>query len=190
MIFVTGGAGFIGSNFVLDWMAAGKEPIVNLDKLTYAGNRHTLEPLDRDRRHTFVQGDITDKSLLEELLLQHRPRAVIHFAAESHVDRSIHDPTNFIETNIIGHLSTSGSRSLFYWQNLPPGSKESFRFVHVSTDEVYGTLAQGDPAFAETHPLRAQQPLYSASKAASDHLVRAWHGTYGLPAVTTNCSNN
>ena len=187
-ILVTGGAGFIGGNFVLDWIAGSNEPVVNLDKLTYAGNLETLASLQGDPRHTFVQGDIGDRALVERLLAEHRPRAVINFAAESHVDRSIHGPGEFIQTNIVGtyHLLESVRT---YWNGLADAEKTAFRFLHVSTDEVYGSLSQDDPAFAETNRYEPNSP-YSASKAASDHLVRAWHHTYGLPVLTTNCSNN
>ena len=187
-ILVTGGAGFIGGNFVLDWLAGGDEPVVNLDKLTYAGNRETLASLQGDLRHIFVQGDIGDAALVQRLLAEHQPRAVINFAAESHVDRSIHGPGEFIQTNIVGtyHLLESVRG---YWSGLPGPQKAAFRFLHVSTDEVYGSLSKDDPAFAETNRYEPNSP-YSASKAASDHLVRAWHHTYGLPVLTTNCSNN
>jgi len=187
-ILVTGGAGFIGGNFVLDWIASCDESVVNLDKLTYAGNRETLASLEGHPRHTFVQGDIGDQALVERLLAEHRPRAVINFAAESHVDRSIHGPGEFIQTNIVGtyHLLESVRG---HWSALPEAPKSAFRFLHVSTDEVYGSLAKDDPAFAETNRYEPNSP-YSASKAASDHLVRAWHHTYGLPVLTTNCSNN
>ncbi len=187
-ILVTGGAGFIGSNFVLDWLKQSDEPVVNLDALTYAGNVHNLDALQGDARHTFVHGDIVDRALLDTLLGKHRPRAVLHFAAESHVDRSIHGPAAFIKTNIEGTFTLlEAVRS--YWAGLSADLKASFRFHHVSTDEVYGSLKPGAPAFTETHPYEPNSP-YSASKAASDHLVRAWHHTYGLPVVTTNCSNN
>jgi dTDP-glucose 4,6-dehydratase len=187
-ILVTGGAGFIGANFVLDWLAASDDPIINLDKLTYAGNSETLASLQGDARHQLVQGDIGDAALVSRLLAEHKPRAVINFAAESHVDRSIHGPGDFIETNIVGtfHLLESVRG---YWADLPEADKTAFRFLHVSTDEVYGSLGKTDPAFAETHRYEPNSP-YSASKAASDHLVRAWHHTYGLPVLTTNCSNN
>ena len=209
-IFVTGGAGFIGGNFVLDWIAGSDEPVVNLDKLTYAGNLQTLASLQGNPRHIFVQGGIGDRALVDRLLAEHRPRAVINFAAESHVDRSIHGPGEFIQTNIVGtyHLLEAVRG---YWQTLPKevmdprvkpeddkkngpeddrrATQSSFRFLHVSTDEVYGSLAPTDPAFAETNRYEPNSP-YSASKAASDHLVRAWHHTYGLPVLTTNCSNN
>ena len=188
MIFVTGGAGFIGSNFVLDWLAGGGEPVLNLDKLTYAGNLANLASLQGDARHRFVQGDIGDTALLERLLAEHRPRAVVNFAAESHVDRSIHGPGEFIQTNVVGTFRLLEAVRQ-YWQALPAPEKEAFRFLHVSTDEVYGTLAPDAPAFTEQHVVEPNSP-YSASKAASDHLVRAWHHTYGLPVLTTNCSNN
>ncbi|MBP8138633.1 MAG: dTDP-glucose 4,6-dehydratase [Alicycliphilus sp.] len=188
MIFVTGGAGFIGSNFVLDWLAGGGEPVLNLDKLTYAGNLANLAALQDDARHRFVQGDIGDTALLERLLAEHRPRAVVNFAAESHVDRSIHGPGEFIQTNVVGTFRLLEAVRQ-YWQALSTPEKEAFRFLHVSTDEVYGTLAPDAPAFTEQHVVEPNSP-YSASKAASDHLVRAWHHTYGLPVLTTNCSNN
>jgi dTDP-glucose 4,6-dehydratase len=188
VIFVTGGAGFIGSNFVLDWLADGDEPVVNLDKLTYAGNRENLASLEGDARHVFVQGDIGDQSQVEGLLARHRPRAVLNFAAESHVDRSIHAPGTFIETNVVGTFRLlEAVRG--YWSGLPTDEQADFRFLHVSTDEVYGTLAPEAPAFTEQHRYEPNSP-YSASKAASDHLVRAYHHTYGLPVLTTNCSNN
>ena len=187
-LLVTGGAGFIGGNFVLDWIAGSDEPVVNLDKLTYAGNLETLASLQGHPRHIFVQGDIGDRALVERLLAEHRPRAVINFAAESHVDRSIHGPGDFIETNIVGTYNLLESVR-GYWSGLPEAEKSAFRFLHVSTDEVYGSLAKDDPAFAETNRYEPNSP-YSASKAASDHLVRAWHHTYGLPVLTTNCSNN
>jgi len=187
-LLVTGSAGFIGGNFVLDWIAGSDEPVVNLDKLTYAGNLETLASLQGNPRHTFVQGDIGDRALVERLLAEHKPRAVINFAAESHVDRSIHGPGDFIETNIVGTYNLLESVR-GYWGGLPEGDKSAFRFLHVSTDEVYGSLAKDDQAFAETHRYEPNSP-YSASKAASDHLVRAWHYTYGLPVLTTNCSNN
>ena len=188
MIFVSGGAGFIGSNFVLDWLRQSDEPVVNIDKLTYAGNRENLESIDNDPRHIFVHGDIGDVSLMSELLVRHRPRAVLNFAAESHVDRSISGPEAFITTNVVGtfHL-LEAVRS--YWSSLEGEAKEAFRFLHVSTDEVYGSLGKEDPAFRETNRYEPNSP-YSASKAASDHLVRAYHHTYGLPVLTTNCSNN
>ncbi|AVT13905.1 dTDP-glucose 4,6-dehydratase [Paracidovorax avenae] len=188
MILVTGGAGFIGANFVLDWLACGDEPLVNLDKLTYAGNLQNLASLQGDARHLFVQGDIGDRELLSRLLAEHRPRAIVNFAAESHVDRSIHGPEDFIQTNVVGTFRLLEAVRE-YWQSLPGDERAAFRFLHVSTDEVYGTLAPEAPAFAETHSYEPNSP-YSASKAASDHLVRAWHHTYGLPVLTTNCSNN
>ena len=188
MILITGGAGFIGSNFVHDWLAEADEPVVNLDALTYAGNRENLAGLDGDPRHVFVQGDVGDTGLLAELLARHRPRAVIHFAAESHVDRSIHGPEAFIQTNIVGTFRLLEAARA-YWGGLPDGEKPAFRFVQVSTDEVYGSLAKCDPAFTEANRYEPNSP-YSASKAASDHLVRAYHHTYGLPVLTTNCSNN
>jgi dTDP-glucose 4,6-dehydratase len=187
-ILVTGGAGFIGANFVLDWLAASDEPVVNLDKLTYAGNPETLASLQGDARHQLVQGDIGDSALVSRLLAEHKPRAVVNFAAESHVDRSIHGPGEFIQTNIVGTFNLLEAVRGF-WGDLPETEKSAFRFLHVSTDEVYGSLAKGDPAFTETHRYEPNSP-YSASKAASDHLVRAWHHTYGLPVLTTNCSNN
>jgi dTDP-glucose 4,6-dehydratase len=188
MIIVTGGAGFIGSNFVLDWLAGGGEPVVNLDKLTYAGNLENLAPLAGDPRHVFVRGDIGDRELVAGLLTTHRIRAIVHFAAESHVDRSIHGPEDFIETNIVGTFRLL-EVARAYWSALPAGDRDAFRFLHVSTDEVYGSLAPNDPPFAETNQYQPNSP-YSASKAASDHLVRGYHHTYGLPVVTTNCSNN
>jgi dTDP-glucose 4,6-dehydratase len=187
-LLVTGGAGFIGGNFVLDWLAGSDEPVVNLDKLTYAGNLETLASLQGNPRHIFVQGDIGDRALLERLLAEHRPRAVINFAAESHVDRSIHGPGDFVQTNIVGTFNLLESVR-GYWNALADAEKTAFRFLHVSTDEVYGSLSKDDPAFAETNRYEPNSP-YSASKAASDHLVRAWHHTYGLPVLTTNCSNN
>ena len=187
-ILVTGGAGFIGANFVLDWLAAYDETVVNLDKLTYAGNLQTLARLQGNAGHVFVQGDIGDAALVSRLLAEHRPRAVVNFAAESHVDRSIHGPGDFIETNIVGTFRLLESVR-GYWSALPDKDQAAFRFLHVSTDEVYGSLSQNDPAFAETNRYEPNSP-YSASKAASDHLVRAWHHTYGLPVLTTNCSNN
>ncbi|MFM2407497.1 MAG: hypothetical protein RL358_239, partial [Pseudomonadota bacterium] len=188
MILVTGGAGFIGGNFVLDWCAQHDETVINLDNLTYAGNLETLASLQNNPRHLFVKGDIGDAKLLAELLAQHQPRAVINFAAESHVDRSIHGPEDFIQTNIVGtfHLLEAVRA---YWGGLDVEAKTAFRFLHVSTDEVYGSLAKDEPAFTETHRYEPNSP-YSASKAASDHLVRAYHHTYGLPVLTTNCSNN
>jgi len=188
MIFVTGGAGFIGSNFVLDWLAQSDEPVLNLDKLTYAGNQENLVSLQGDARHIFVQGDIGDTGLVAQLLATHKPRAVINFAAESHVDRSIHGPEDFIQTNIMGTFRLLEAVRA-YWGGLAEDSKRAFRLLHVSTDEVYGSLAKTDPAFSETNRYEPNSP-YSASKAASDHLVRAYHHTYGLPVLTTNCSNN
>jgi len=188
MILVTGGAGFIGVNFVLDWMALVGEPVVNLDALTYAGNPRSLAPLEGDGRHVFVHGDIGDRRLVGALLSRHRPRAVVNLAAESHVDRSIHGPEDFIETNVVGtfHLLEEVRG---YWSGLGEPERSRFRFLHVSTDEVYGSLGPSDPPFTETTPYAPNSP-YSASKAASDHLVRAYHHTYGLPTLTTNCSNN
>ena len=188
MILVTGGAGFIGANFVLDWLANGDEPVLNLDKLTYAGNLHSLASVQDDARHVFVQGDIGDSALVARLLAEHQPRAIINFAAESHVDRSIHGPEDFIQTNVLGTFRLLEAVR-HYWQALPAINKEAFKFLHVSTDEVYGTLSADAPAFTEAHNCEPNSP-YSASKAASDHLVRAWHHTYGLPVLTTNCSNN
>ncbi len=187
-ILVTGGAGFIGSNFVLDWLAQSDERVVNLDALTYAGNLKNLESVRGDARHVFVQGDIGDRALVDTLLAEHKPRALLHFAAESHVDRSIHGPGAFVKTNVEGTFTLlEGTRA--YWAKLDGDAKSAFRFHHVSTDEVYGSLAPGAPAFTEEHVYEPNSP-YSASKAASDHLVRAWHHTYGLPVLTTNCSNN
>ena len=187
-IMVTGGAGFIGSNFVLDWLAGSSEPVVNLDALTYAGNRDNLATLEGDSRHIFVHGGIGDFDLVSRLLVEHQPRAVINFAAESHVDRSIHGPEDFIQTNIVGTFRLLEAVRAYYGQLSEP-AKNTFRFLHVSTDEVYGSLDKGDPAFRETNRYEPNSP-YSASKAASDHLVRAYHHTYGLPVLTTNCSNN
>jgi len=188
MILVTGGAGFIGANFVLGWRAAGDEPVVNLDALTYAGNLASLAPLAGDPRHVFVRGDIADRALVDRVLAEHRPRAIVHFAAESHVDRSIHGPAAFVQTNVIGTF-TMLEAARAYWNGLDGPAKAAFRFLHVSTDEVYGSLAPEDPAFSETTPYAPNSP-YSASKAGSDHLVRAYHHTYGMPTLTTNCSNN
>ena len=188
MILVTGGAGFIGSNFVLDWLASGHEPLINLDALTYAGNLENLASLKGDQRHIFVHGSIGDADLVGKLLAEHLPRAVINFAAESHVDRSIHGPEDFIQTNIVGTFRLLEAVRA-YWNALEGEARSSFRFLHVSTDEVYGSLAKDDPAFTETNRYEPNSP-YSASKAASDHLVRAYHHTYGLPVLTTNCSNN
>ncbi len=187
-ILVTGGAGFIGSNFVLDWFKTSDEPVVNLDALTYAGNLENLASLKDDARHVFVKGDICDRALVDQLLATHRPRAIVHFAAESHVDRSIHGPGAFMRTNVEGTF-TLLEAARGYWSALEGEAKAAFRFHHVSTDEVYGSLKAEDPPFAETNAYEPNSP-YSASKAASDHLVRAWHHTYGLPVVTTNCSNN
>jgi dTDP-glucose 4,6-dehydratase len=187
-VLITGGAGFIGANFVLDWVAHTSEKIVNLDKLTYAGNLESLASLNNNPQHVFVQGDIGDADLLTQLLAEHQPRAVLNFAAESHVDRSIHGPGDFIETNIVGTFRLLESVR-GYWQALNVEDQAKFRFLHVSTDEVYGSLSPQDPAFTEQHQYEPNSP-YSASKAASDHLVRAWHHTYGLPVLTTNCSNN
>jgi dTDP-glucose 4,6-dehydratase len=188
MILVTGGAGFIGANFVLDWLAQNDEALINVDKLTYAGNVNNLVSLKNDHRHIFVHADISDRDILNRLLQEHQPRAILHFAAESHVDRSIHGPAAFIETNVNGSFSLLESVRA-YWQALPEPEKNAFRFLHVSTDEVYGSLEATDPPFTETTAYAPNSP-YSASKAASDHLVRAYHHTYGLPTLTTNCSNN
>lgn len=187
-ILVTGGAGFIGSNFVLDWLGVSDEVVVNVDKLTYAGNMENLASLEGNERHIFIRGDIGDANLIARVLAEHQPRAVLNFAAESHVDRSIHGPEDFIQTNIVGtfHLLESVRA---YWNALEGNAKNEFRFLHVSTDEVYGSLNKTDPAFSETNRYEPNSP-YSASKAASDHLVRAYHHTYGLPVLTTNCSNN
>ena len=187
-ILVTGGAGFIGSNFVLDWLALEQDAVVNLDKLTYAGNLQNLASLEGNPRHIFVHGDIGDADLVAKLLAEHQPRAIVNFAAESHVDRSIHGPAEFIQTNIVGTF-TLLEATRAYWNGLTDEAKKSFRFLHVSTDEVYGSLSPTDPAFTETKQYEPNSP-YSASKAASDHLVRAYHHTYGLPVLTTNCSNN
>ena len=188
MLLVTGGAGFIGANFVLDWLAQSDEPLVNLDNLTYAGNLENLVTLEGDKRHVFVKGDIADTALVSHLLATHQPRAVVNFAAESHVDRSIHGPEDFIQTNIVGTFRLLEAVKA-HWGSLSGDHKADFRLLHVSTDEVYGSLAAGDAAFTETHRYEPNSP-YSASKAASDHLVRAYHHTYGLPVLTTNCSNN
>jgi dTDP-glucose 4,6-dehydratase len=188
MILVTGGAGFIGSNFVLEWLAHVSEAAVNLDKLTYAGNLANLAALERDARHVFVRGDIGDRELVRGVLAQHRPRAILNFAAESHVDRSIHGPDDFVRTNLLGTFNLLEEVRAF-WSGLAATDRERFRFLHVSTDEVYGSLGPQDPAFNETTPYSPNSP-YSASKAGSDHLVRAYHHTYGLPTLTTNCSNN
>ncbi len=188
MILVTGGAGFIGSNFVLDWLAAGLGPVVNVDKLTYAGNRENLATASGDPAHVFVQADICDQDRMAALLAEYQPTRILHFAAESHVDRSISGPGEFIRTNIDGTFSLLQA-ALGYWRGLEGAARDDFRFLHVSTDEVYGSLGPDDPAFSETTPYAPNSP-YSASKAASDHLVRAYHHTYGLPTLTTNCSNN
>jgi dTDP-glucose 4,6-dehydratase len=188
MIFVTGGAGFIGANFVLDWLAQSDEPVLTIDKLTYAGNLANLASLERDPRHHFAQVDICDRNALDHLYAEHRPRAVVHFAAESHVDRSIHGPADFVQTNVVGTF-TMLEAARVYWSTLDGEARGAFRFLHVSTDEVYGSLSPTDPAFTETTPYAPNSP-YSASKAGSDHLVRAYHHTYGLPTLTTNCSNN
>jgi dTDP-glucose 4,6-dehydratase len=188
MIFVTGGAGFIGANFVIDWLAAENSPVINYDKLTYAGNLGNLAGLKNDARHIFVKGDINDRPQVAALLERHRPAAIVHFAAESHVDRSIHGPGEFVQTNVVGTFSLL-EEARAYWSGLTSADRENFRFLHVSTDEVYGSLGQHDPAFTETSPYAPNSP-YAASKAASDHLVRAYHHTYGLPVITTNCSNN
>ena len=185
---VTGGAGFIGTNFVLDWLREVGTPVVNLDKLTYAGNLENLASLEGDERHAFVRGDVCDRELLDHLLAEHRPGAIVHFAAESHVDRSIHGPGEFVRTNVQGTF-TLLEAARAYWGALEGAEKERFRFLHVSTDEVYGSLGPDDPPFAEENAYQPNSP-YSASKAASDHLVRAYHHTYGLPTLTTNCSNN
>ena len=188
MLLVTGGAGFIGSNFVLSTLAASGEAIVNLDKLTYAGILENLAPLQGDARHVFVKGDICDRELVRRLLAEHRPRAILHFAAESHVDRSIEGPADFIQTNVVGTFSLL-EETRVWWSVLPDAEKAAFRFLQVSTDEVYGSLDASAPAFTESHPFQPNSP-YAASKAGADHLVRAYHHTYGLPVLTTNCSNN
>jgi dTDP-glucose 4,6-dehydratase len=187
-ILVTGGAGFIGGNFVLDWLRDCDEPVLNLDALTYAGNLENLASIKDDPRHCFVRGDICDRALVDTLLATHQPRAIVHFAAESHVDRSIHGPGEFMRTNVTGTF-TLLEAARAHWNALEGSAKTGFRFHHVSTDEVYGSLKPNDPPFTETHPYEPNSP-YSASKAASDHLVRAWHHTYGLPVTTSNCSNN
>ncbi|HEY6242110.1 MAG TPA: dTDP-glucose 4,6-dehydratase [Burkholderiales bacterium] len=187
-VLVTGGAGFIGSNFVLDWLTQDAEPIVDLDKLTYAGNAANLEALKDNSSHVFVHGDICDRDRVQRLLERHTPRAIVHFAAESHVDRSIHGPAEFVQTNVVGTLCLLEEARAF-WEKLPQSGRDSFRFLHISTDEVYGSLGPGDPPFSETSPYAPSSP-YAASKAASDHLVRAYHHTYGLPTLVTNCSNN
>ncbi len=187
-LLVTGGAGFIGTNFVLDWLARGDEPVVTLDKLTYAGNLSNLSSIQNDARHTFVRGDICDRALLGRMLSTHRVRAIVHFAAESHVDRSIHGPADFVQTNMVGTFSLL-EEARHYWGGLDAESRMSFRFLHVSTDEVYGSLGATDPAFTESTPYAPNSP-YSASKAGSDHMVRAYFHTFGLPVLTSNCSNN
>ncbi|CAJ0794740.1 dTDP-glucose 4,6-dehydratase [Ralstonia condita] len=188
MILITGGAGFIGANFVLDWLRGSDEPVVNVDKLTYAGNLKTLASLDGDVRHTFVRADICDRTALDSLLAKYAPRAIVHFAAESHVDRSIHGPADFVQTNVVGTF-TLLEAARAYWNKLEGSAREGFRFHHVSTDEVYGSLGVDDAPFTETTPYAPNSP-YSASKAGSDHLVRAYFHTYGMPVLTTNCSNN
>ena len=188
MLLVTGGAGFIGANFVLHAIAATGEAVVNLDKLTYAGSLENLAPLAGDARHDFVRGDICDRALVRRLLAERRPRAIVHFAAESHVDRSIEGPADFVQTNVVGTFSLL-EEAAAHWKSLEAAERARFRFLHVSTDEVYGSLAPGEPAFSEARPYAPNSP-YSASKAAADHLVRAYHVTYGLPTLTTNCSNN
>lgn len=188
MIFVTGGAGFIGANFVLDWLAQSDESVVNFDKLTYAGNLNNLAGIQHDPRHIFIQGDIVDGAQLALLFAKYRPRAILHFAAESHVDRSIHGPAAFVTTNVNGTFNLLEAARA-YWADLPETARNDFRFLHVSTDEVYGTLSAQDPPFSESTAYSPNSP-YSATKAASDHLVRAYHHTYGLPTLTTNCSNN
>ncbi len=187
MILVTGGAGFIGANFVLDWLSGSDEAVLNVDKLTYAGNLGTLKSLQNDPRHVFVRADICDRAAIDALLAEHKPRAILHFAAESHVDRSIHGPADFVQTNVIGTFTLLEAARM-YWVALPEAEKQAFRFLHVSTDEVFGSLS-ADPQFSETTPYAPNSP-YSATKAGSNHLVRAYHHTYGLPVLTTNCSNN
>ncbi|MDG0026267.1 dTDP-glucose 4,6-dehydratase [Trinickia sp. Y13] len=188
MILVTGGAGFIGANFVLDWLGGGGESVVNVDKLTYAGNLRTLRSLEGNPKHVFVRADICDRAAMDALFAEHKPRAVVHFAAESHVDRSICSPSDFVQTNVVGTF-TLLEAARAYWGALGDDAKAGFRFLHVSTDEVFGSLSATDPQFSETTPYAPNSP-YSATKAASDHLVRAYHHTYGLPTLTTNCSNN
>ena len=188
MILVTGGAGFIGANFVLDWLGQSDEPVLNVDKLTYAGNLGTLKSLQGNAKHVFAQVDICDGPALETLFAKHKPRAVVHFAAESHVDRSIHGPADFVQTNVVGTF-TLLEAARGYWNGLAEADKAAFRFLHVSTDEVFGSLSATDPQFSETTSYAPNSP-YSATKAGSDHLVRAYHHTYGLPTLTTNCSNN
>ncbi|HET6198755.1 MAG TPA: GDP-mannose 4,6-dehydratase, partial [Candidatus Acidoferrales bacterium] len=188
MILVTGGAGFIGSNFIRKQMRDSSVSILNLDKLTYAGNLHNLESIAANRRYQFIHGDIGDRGMVRQLLEAHRPSAIVHFAAESHVDRSIHGPEDFIRTNVDGTFALL-EETRAYWTGLPEQERTSFRFLHVSTDEVYGSLGPADPPFSESTPYAPNSP-YAASKAGSDHLVRAYHHTYGLPTLTTNCSNN
>ncbi|SAL61561.1 dTDP-glucose 4,6-dehydratase [Caballeronia telluris] len=188
MILVTGGAGFIGANFVLDWLKGSDEPVLNVDKLTYAGNLETLKSLAGNPKHIFARADICDRVAIDLLLAEHKPRAILHFAAESHVDRSIHGPADFVQTNVVGTF-TLLEATRTYWDALPDRQKAAFRFLAVSTDEVFGSLGPNDPQFSEATPYAPNSP-YSASKAASDHLVRAYHHTYGLPTLTTNCSNN
>ncbi|SAL71999.1 dTDP-glucose 4,6-dehydratase [Caballeronia peredens] len=188
MILVTGGAGFIGANFVLDWLKGSDEPVLNVDKLTYAGNLETLKSLAHNPKHIFARADICDRAAIDRLLAEHKPRAIVHFAAESHVDRSIHGPADFVQTNVVGTF-TLLEAARAYWGALPEQEKAAFRFLAVSTDEVFGSLGPNDPQFSETTPYAPNSP-YSASKAAADHLVRAYHHTYGLPTFTTNCSNN
>ncbi len=188
MILVTGGAGFIGANFVLDWFARSDEPVLNVDKLTYAGNLGTLKSLQGNPNHVFARVDICDRAAIDALLAEHRPRAILHFAAESHVDRSIHGPADFVQTNVVGTF-TMLEATRQYWNTLEGDAKAAFRFLHVSTDEVFGSLSATDPQFSETTPYAPNSP-YSATKAGSDHLVRAYFHTYGLPVLTTNCSNN
>ncbi|WP_371141984.1 dTDP-glucose 4,6-dehydratase [Burkholderia cepacia] len=188
MILVTGGAGFIGANFVIDWLSQSDEAVLNVDKLTYAGNLRTLQSLNGSPKHAFARVDICDRAALDALLAEHRPRAILHFAAESHVDRSIHGPAEFVQTNVVGTF-TLLEAARQYWSALPDAEQAGFRFLHVSTDEVFGSLSATDPQFSETTPYAPNSP-YSATKAGSDHLVRAYHHTYGLPTLTTNCSNN
>ncbi|WP_353254804.1 dTDP-glucose 4,6-dehydratase, partial [Burkholderia anthina] len=188
MILVTGGAGFIGANFVLDWLRQSDEAVLNVDKLTYAGNLRTLQSLDGSPKHVFARVDICDGAALRALFDEHKPRAVVHFAAESHVDRSIHGPADFVQTNVVGTFALLEAARA-YWNDLDAAGKGAFRFLHVSTDEVFGSLSSTDPQFSETTPYAPNSP-YSATKAGSDHLVRAYHHTYGLPTLTTNCSNN
>lgn len=188
MILVTGGAGFIGANFVLDWLSSSDEPVLNVDKLTYAGNLRTLKSQQSNPRYVFVRADVCDRATLDGLFVKHKPRAVLHFAAESHVDRSIYGPADFVQTNVVGTFTLlEAARS--YWNTLESADKEAFRFLHVSTDEVFGSLSATDPQFSEVTPYAPNSP-YSATKAGSDHLVRAYYHTYGLPTLTTNCSNN